>query len=130
MCLPFLNTILVSFKSWHFFFFFKKVGYFLVEGVHQEGKYHFIFFFLSSEIIKKHNLCSSVRTNKVSETIWEQKIIIDLSEWNQYVMWMEPHIQGDQGVWSMRSDVPGLDECWETGGFGPDSATHNLGETE
>ena len=45
-------------------------------------------------------------------------------------MWMEPHIQGDQGVWSMRSDVPGLDECWETGGFGPDSATHNLGETE
>ena len=72
----------------------------------------------------------TVRTNKVSETIWEQKIIIDLSEWNQYVMWMEPHIQGDQGVWSMRSDVPGLDECWETGGFGPDSATHNLGETE
>ena len=45
-------------------------------------------------------------------------------------MWFEPHLQGDQGVWSLQLDVPGLDECWETGGFGPDSAIHNLCETE
>ena len=73
-----------------------------------------------------------MRTNTkfLKPIIWGQKSIIDLSEWDPYVVWFEPYLQGDQSVWSQQWDAPGLDGCWKTGGFGPGSATHNLGETE
>lgn len=47
--------------------------------------------------------------------IWEQKSVLDRSEWNPKVLWSQPYLQGREGFWSLLCGAPGLGGHWETG---------------